>query len=257
MKKWIFLLIILLFIIGCTKKPIVIENKTNDMSLDKEQELQQENENLQKQVQDLQKKLDKYTLTKLTSKVDLYSWSEDEILAGLAKYDSKYKNASWFNYKYGDGYYYDLEGPIYKDPFYKIRYRDTGRELNVSHLRIYDLVYDLNKKYNDQEKYTQYVDMILRETRLNTELVCYQQKKCRDFNLIICVKNYDTYYSIFKERYVFTAVNDKGLFISTFEKFYCEPEDKFTTVTTQAIYQLEKQNTFLVNFFKKYLPKII
>ncbi len=100
MKKWVFLLIILLFIIGCTKKPIVIEDKTSDISLDKERELQQENENLQKQVQDLQKQLDKYTLTKLTSKVDLYSWSEDEILTGLAKYDSKYKNECYEKVKF-------------------------------------------------------------------------------------------------------------------------------------------------------------
>jgi len=152
MKKVIFLLILLLFIIGCTNKP-KIASPINDISLSKEQELQQENENLKKQVQDLQKQLDMYTLKKLTSKVDLSSWSEDEILAGLAKYNSIYKNATWFNYKYSDDYYYDLEGPIYKDPFYNIRYRDTGRELNISHLRIYDLVYDLNKKYNDQEKY--------------------------------------------------------------------------------------------------------
>lgn len=237
MKKLVFLLIVSLFIIGCTKQPIIINN---NISLSKDQQLQQENENLKKQIQTLQKQLDEYTLKKLTGKVDLSSWSEDEILAGLAKYDSVYKNASWFNYKYGQGYYYDLEGPIYQDPFYKIRYRDTGRELNVSHLRIYDLVYDLNKKYNDQEKYQQYVDMVLRETRLDPGLVCYRQKKCRDFNLIICVKNYDTYYSVFKERYLLTAVNDRGLFTSTFEKFYCEPENKFTDITTQAVYQLQK-----------------
>lgn len=199
MKRWIFLLIVFLFIIGCTKKPVITEPSNNSLSLNKEQELQQENENLKNQVQNLQKQLDTYSLRKLTSKIDLSSWSEDEILAGLAKYNSIYKNSSWFNYRYGDRYYYDLEGPIYQDPFYEIRYRDTGRELNVSHLRIYDLVYDLNKKYNDQEKYQQYVDMILRATRLDQNLICYQQKKCRDFNLIICVKSNNTYYSIFKE----------------------------------------------------------
>jgi len=99
--------------------------------------------------------------------------------------------------------------------------------------------------------------MILRETRLDLKLTCYQQKKCRDFNLIICVKSNNTYYSIFKERYILTAVNDKGVFVSTFEQFYCETEDKFTEITTQAVFQLEKQNTIFINNFKKFLSKII
>lgn len=252
MKRWVFVLIVLLFIVGCTTKQPNNPISNDNFSLNKEQELQQENENLKKQIEDLQEKLDEYSLRKLTSKIDLSTWSEDEILVGLAKYNPFYKNVSWFNYKYGDGYYYDLEGPLYQDPFYKIRYRDTGRELNVSHLRIYDLVYDLNKKYNDQEKYKQYVDMILVETRLDSNLVCYQQKKCRDFNLIICVKSNNTYYSIFKQRYIFTAVDDKGQFVSTFEKFYCDPEDKFSTITTQAVYNVQKPNMFLSNLFNKY-----
>ncbi|MBI2499332.1 hypothetical protein HYV88_03770 [Candidatus Woesearchaeota archaeon] len=221
MKKIVFLFIIFVFITACSNQ---VKNETPPQTTISNESEQYQNkvQELESEVDKLKEELEKTKPHVLNYKANLTVWSEDEILNGLAKRNKKFQGISWFTYLYrDDGSYYDLIGPIFPiDPFYPIVYEKRNRELNVSHLRIFNL--DPGEKGLATEKYEKYLSSIDKATRLNKNLNCMEQIDCRNTRLITCTSSNQTLYIWYAHPYLFTARDDNQEAYKTFLLLYCE-----------------------------------
>lgn len=256
----ITLLVLCIFILnGCIQQEQHKEQPltfTQENTLQKEQQelglLKLEKQQLQEQLKKQEKELAKYKATQLKDQIDLTSWTEDEIIESFKPLNEKFKNISWFEYRYDhdNSYYYDIEGPIIKDPFHKFAYDDENREWSVDKLRIFDLGYD--NLSLAEKRYTDYREMVLKQTRIDKEIICYEQIGCRDIKFISCKKSKNNYYSWFAERYLFVTRDDNGDAFKTFKELYCTSEDKgFIGITAGIVKDLDLKSREVVNFFKK------
>ena len=221
MKKIVFLLIITMFITACSneiKNEAVQQNSPTNESNEYQNKVQE----LESEVNKLKEELEQTKPRVLNYKANLTVWSEDEILDGLAKRNKKFQGADWFTYMYrDDGSYYDIIGPIFPiDPFYPIIYEKRNRELNISHLRIFNL--DPGEKAIATEKYEKYLSSIDKATRLNKNLNCMEQISCRNTKLITCTASNQTLYIWYAYPYLFTAKDDNQEAYKTFLLLYCE-----------------------------------
>src|SRR3989344_2095863 len=221
MKRIVFLLIVVMFITACSKE---IKNETPPQILpfNESNEYQNKVKELQSEVDKLKEEIEQTKPHVLNYKANLTVWSEDEILNGLAKRDKKFQGAGWFTYLYrDDGSYYDLVGPIFQiDPFYPVIYEKRNRELNISHLRIFNL--DSGEKGIATEKYERYLSSIDKATRLNKNLNCMEQIDCRNTRLLTCTSSNQTLYIWYAHPYLFTAKDDNQEAYKTFLLLYCE-----------------------------------
>lgn len=249
MKKILIIsiLVLSLFLVnaGCT------EDQTTQPTED--QTLQQQIKDLQQQLKLKDQQLEKYQPQKVTSLLNLKSWSEDEIIEAFKDHNLKFEeDSSWFEYKYdqGDNYYYDIEGPIFQDPFTKLAYKPQAREWNTNQLRIFDLGYDNLDLANG--RYNKYKEEIVKvQIRLDEQLSCVEQLGCRDIQILQCKKGTSYYYSWFAERYLFVTRNDDGDTLKTFKEIYCIPQQTgLTGITAGVVKNLGLKTSSLINFFK-------
>lgn len=191
-----------------------IKTENNDLKKQKD-ELQNQITSLKQSNLDLTEQLKEVGIIEIGGKVNLTSWTQNEILNGLRKVNSKYNDAGWFTYIYRDDkHYYDQVGPIFnEDLFYDLRYSNRDRELNISGLRIFEI--------ND-DKYISYVDTITKATQSDTLLKCEQKVICGGIKTTTCNKSEQTLYIWYIENHLFLARNDNGEALNTFEQFYCQ-----------------------------------
>lgn len=174
------------------------------------------------------KELDDFYLTKITGTVDLIYWDNDHIVRALGYYNDKFKSATWQTYEYRrdqKDFYWAANTSLgfTPDPFFELRRKDKSSELDFFHFRIERL--DLNdNKTLAQEKYDLYVNDVLAESQVDTDLKCYKQTTCRDIKVIKCTKDDKDYYSWFEGLYLFTTRFDNREALDAFEKFYCHPD---------------------------------
>ena len=252
MKKilLISILILTIFLVnaGCVKEVHKEQPGDNEANL-----LKQKIAELEQSLEQKEQELKKYQPKQVSYMMDLTKWSEDEIMQAFKKENENFKaDGSWFEYKYDpeEDYYYDIEGPIFQDPFTKLAYKQQAREWNTNRLRIFDLGYDdINLA---ESRYNTYKEEIIEvQTRLDEELSCFEQLSCRDVKLIQCKKGKEEYYSWFAERYLFVKRNDKGDTFKTFTKIYCEPISGFFGITSNVVLAAEKQTASIINFLRK------
>lgn len=261
MKKAVIVILLLIYILSfnaCTKESheeqpypfsqeSTIQGQQNQL-----EELKQENTLLKSENQQLKEQLENYQPSILTEAVDLTTWSESEIIQGLAKHDSRYSTATWFEYEYDldTKKYYDLEGPIFDpDPFYDLVHIKRNRQLTVDNLRIFDLGYDDSTKVNS--RYQEYRDKVLRATRLDSELTCYEKNLCRNMKFIQCIKGTSNYYSWLAPRFLFVTRDDQGQAVQTFKKIYCEEQNLgITPLTGSVAKSVEEKASNIFDFIK-------
>ncbi len=220
MKYLLALLLVLAFIVTSCTAPQDLSKEFDDANK-KLLEQQQEIGALKEQIKNLQTGQSSEEIIQPQFKVDLTQWNDDEIVQALATKNSKFKNATWFQYRYGeDGVYYDLIGPIFpRDPFYDIVYSTRNRELKVNGLRLFNLDPG-NKEVGDAE-YQKYEDNIKKKLLINQKLNCTFNQECRGTTLAICNAEGSTLYSWFSYPYLFIARDDNGETYQAFKEFYC------------------------------------
>lgn len=174
------------------------------------------------------KELDDFYLTKITGTVDLTYWDNDHIVRALGYYNDKFKSAVWQTYEYRrdqkDFFWsFNISLGFTPDPFFELRRKDKDSELDFFHFRVERLDLNYNKTLA-QEKYDSYVNDVLAETQIDSDLKCYKQTTCRDIKVIKCTKEGKDYYSWFEGLFLFTTRFDNREALDAFENFYCHTD---------------------------------
>lgn len=218
-------------------------------------DLQEENKQLSSQVENLQSQLEKYQPKELESYPDLKTWTEDEIVEAMGKVDKKFFNLTAFTFEYdlSGTYYYDLEGPIYQTPFYRLAYDKiyTHREWPASHLQIYDLAYTKERQFDLEiadSAFEEYKAKVLVETTIDKEMNCLEQTDCRNIKLISCKKGANDFYIWYADRFMITARDDAGAAYTAFKKLYCTKETSTSMITGSVIYKEDNKKFSVWDF---------
>jgi len=241
MKNWCLILFCgLILLSGCVQ-----QTQTDSGLADLKEEnskLKEDIKELETQITDLKNQLntvteerdhylnelDHFYLTKITGTVDLTYWDNDHIIRALGHYNDKFKSPTWQTYAYRrdqkDFYWTENSSLGFTpDPFFELRREDRGSELDFFHFRIERLNLNKNKTLA-QEEYNSYMNEVLAETQIDSDLKCYKQTTCRDIQVIKCVKDNKDYYSWFEGLYLFTTRFDNREALDAFEKFYCHTD---------------------------------
>ncbi len=251
----IFLIIIISLIYFTTNsKQIIIKHP----STEEIEELRKENTLLSSRLEEIKKKLLEYEPEKIEGGINLANWKEEEIITAMSKYAPELTTVRFYDYIYNeDGSYYEQFGPIFGvDSFYELVYDYRDQELDVGHLRLFNL------GYGDTQlalsKYQSYLNDVLRETQVDPGLKCHTQKECSDIKVTICTKDARVYYSWFEGNYLFIARDDNKLTLNAFTKFYCKeyPITGKTVYSNDNPFLLDKLSFFLHNLLNKINFKI-
>lgn len=177
--------------------------------------LEDENYNINEQ-------LEKSSSTKVVGDVDLLDWTTEEMMRGLIRYEPKFREGGWWTYFYdldNENYYYQEAEIFPKDPFFRLRYKNSGQEFNVSKLRIINIA--LGNRTLGEASWGSYVSKVLRETQADPVLTCYQQTACRQVHVVKCSKSNQTMAAWSEGTNLFMSRNDGSLALDAFERFYC------------------------------------
>lgn len=235
--RWfvVFLAFAFLFFVGCTQQASVnsIQPKPGSSELDQcygeVDDLNSYNEELISRINvledensDLKDQLSASSSIKVSGDVDLLDWTTEEITRGLIRYEPKFKEGGWWTYFYdfdNENYYY-WEAEIFpKDPFFRLRYKNSGQEFNVSKLRIINIA--LGNRTLGEASWNSYLSKVLRETQADPLLTCYQQTACRQTHVVRCSKSNQTLNAWSEGTNLFMSRNDNSFALDAFERFYC------------------------------------
>lgn len=173
--------------------------------------------------------------------LDLNGWSVQEIVYGLAEYNSDFVGAfsAQVRYEDRDRERYYLGSGIKKidDPFWitRFNYYSGVKEYKVNNLRINEILrpytfYDMVVGKHDDSKFKLlYPD----EWAVWYSIKCEKIESCRSIEAIKCTRDEHTLYvwthntpgEGYTEdiRYTMSAMDDGGETFETFEEFYCTP----------------------------------
>ncbi len=227
--RWFILLFVVVFLFsGCAEQATLITSQGNDCQQELDDlksynsQLQERIDDLEKENTDMRNQLDNYYFTQITSDVDLLDWNAQEIMRGMILYNPKFAEGGWWTYFYHldtRNYYYQEGGVFPEDPFFQLRYKNSGQEYNVSHLRIINIA--LGNRTLGDEGWKAYLGKALRETQVDEDLTCYQQTACRQIQVIKCNKNNQKFYAWSEGTNLFVSRNDEEVALDTFQRFYC------------------------------------
>ncbi len=232
MRWFVAFFVVLLFVSGCAQQspqssinPLANDNKCSDelgILQDYVSELQSRISVLEEENTNMKKQLEDYYFSKVTSDVDLLDWNAGEIMRALTLYNANFAKGSWWTYFYNldtKNYYYQ-EGEVFQeDPFFQLRYKNSGQEFNVSSLRIINIA--LGNKTIGNEEWKSYIGKVLRETQIDEDLTCYQQTVCRQVQVLKCNKDNQKLYVWSEGTNLFMSRNDDGTALDAFQRFYC------------------------------------
>jgi len=190
------------------------------VKISEDPELKKEVMNLQNEVVELKSELNKYDGENVEKIINLTNWKISDVINGLELVSEDVKNSTSYTYVYNsdDHVYFSYDGPLFGyDPFWKLVYSQLNTELSFSHLRIFKLNEDYTKA---NEVYQDYESKIMREEVLDPDMNCEKTIDCRDVQLVICNKQGKTFYSWYKETFLFSAY-DNGEALNIFREFYC------------------------------------
>jgi len=226
--RWFVVFFVVLFLLsGCAQQvPLVGDTKqcVDELKITQESntELESRISQLEGENAKMKKQLDDYYFTQISSDVDLLDWNAGEIIRSMSIYDADFASGGWMTYFYhldAKNYYYQQGDVFPEDPFFQIRYKNSGQEFNFSHLRIINIA--LGNKTLGQEEWKSYLGKVLRETQADKDLTCYQQTACRQIQVVKCNKNNQKLYVWSEGTNLFMSRNDDAKALDTFERFYC------------------------------------
>ncbi|MFH1332195.1 MAG: hypothetical protein ABIH63_02825 [archaeon] len=228
MRGFLLFFVVMFLLSGCAQQvpTQIISSSSCDQELEDLQayvsELEDRISLLEKENADMKKQLDDYYFTQITSDVDLLDWNSEEIMRGMILYNARYSEGGWWTYFYHldtKNYYYQQGAVLPEDPFFNLRYKNSGQEYNISSLRIINIA--LGNRTLGDETWKDYLGKVLRETQVDTDLTCYQQTACRQIQVIKCNKKNQKLYVWSEGTNLFMSRNDEGVVLDTFQRFYC------------------------------------
>lgn len=245
MRYLLLIFVIILLLSGCAKTPEEIDSRVEALTEENSQ-LKEQISALESQISSLEdqlntvteerdeylKELDEFYLTQITGTVDLVYWDDTDMVRAFGDYNEKFKTASWETYVYRrdkKDFYWQFGGSFVQDPFFELRRKDQDHELDIFHFRTERLAINNNRTLA-QEKYTRYLEVIIRETQIDKDLNCYQQTTCRDIKVVKCTKDNKNYHSWFEGSHLFITRFDDREALDAFEDFYCRSQPGSMTI---------------------------
>ena len=224
-KVVIFFSILIVILISGASCESVDTNRVDQLEKDATQ-IKSDLESLKQEVESLKnvpvnaevkEEAPKETELDTTGKFDLSTWTADNILDKF-KGDYRFAKTEWYTYEYNGENYYDKFGQKFygKDEFYKLAYKASSREADVSHLRIFKL----GLKEDPKDEYKAYKEIIKIEDSIDVKMRCNVSIGCANVEINECSKNDKKFFAWYADSYLFTA-RDNGEALEAFNNFYC------------------------------------